>query len=265
MSDTGSTVKTTQTSLEIVSTIRERGGVRTNEIVEAHDVAKSTAHKHLTTLERAGFLRKVGERYYIGYKFLNLGEYAREQWPWFTAVKAGVEELAERTEEECDFVVDDHGQIITIVESYHKWAKYGSGDGTKRYRANIGTYYPMHATGSGLAILASYPRSRVEAILDKWELPALTDQTITSRSELFDELDRIEERGYSIGDQYYAEGLRSVGTVVTGADGTPLGALSVSGPSYRIDGSVLDREIPRAITDVASSIEAEVESIAGPV
>ncbi|QCC49301.1 IclR family transcriptional regulator [Halobellus limi] len=258
MTDNESTVKTTQTSLEMLSTIRELGGARTNEIVEAHDVAKSTAHKHLTTLERAGYLRKVGERYYIGYKFLNLGEYAREQWPWFSAVKEAVEELAERTEEECDFVVDDHGRVITVVESYHKWAKYGSDDGTKRYRANIGTYYPMHATGSGLAILASYPRDRVEAIVDDRGLPALTAQTITSRAELFEELDRIDERGYAVGDRYYTEGLRSVAKVVTGADGTALGAFSVSGPTYRIDGSVLDREIPRALADVVDSLESEL-------
>ncbi|MFD1686124.1 IclR family transcriptional regulator [Halobellus litoreus] len=265
MSDNETIVKTTQTSLEIVSTIRDRGGARTNEIVEAHDIAKSTAHKHLTTLERAGYLRKVGERYYIGYRFLNLGEYAREQWSWFSAVKSAVEELSERTEEECDFVVDDHGRVITIVESYHKWAKYGSDDGTKRYRANIGTYYPMHATGSGLAILSSYPRERVDSIIDEHRLPALTDHTITSREELFDELDRISERGYAIGDRYYTEGLRSVGMVVTGVDGSALGALSVSGPTYRIDGSVLDTEIPRSLSAVVDSLESELESILPPV
>jgi len=258
MAENESIVTTTQTSLEMLSTVRELGGARTNEIVEAHDVAKSTAHKHLTTLERAGYLRKVGERYYIGYKFLNFGEYAREQWSWFSAVKVAVEELAERTEEECDFVVDDHGRVITVVESYHKWAKYGSDDGTKRYRANIGTYYPMHATGSGLAILASYPRARVEAIVDDTGLPAVTEQTITSRAELFEELDRVNERGYAVGDRYYTEGLRSVGKVVTGTDGTAVGALSVSGPTYRIDGSVLDTEIPRALEDVVDSLESEL-------
>ncbi|WP_256290530.1 IclR family transcriptional regulator [Halobellus inordinatus] len=252
------TVQTTQTSLDILSTIQELDGARTTDIVAEHDVAKSTAHKHLTTLERAGYLRKDGEIYHIGFKFLNLGEYARERWSWFAPVKAAVEELADRTEEECDFVVDDHGRVITISESYHKWAKYGAGDGSKRYRANIGTYYPMHATGSGLAILASYPRERVEAIIDEWGLSAPTEHTITSRHELFAELDRIQERGYSIGDRYYAEGLRSVGKAVTGADGTVLGALSVSGPTYRIDGSVLDTEIPRALATVVDSLESEL-------
>jgi len=254
------TVKTTRTSLEIVSTIREADGARVSDIVDAHDMAKSTAHKHLTTLERAGYLTKSGEVYHIGLKFLNLGEYARERWYWFSAVKAAVEELAERTEEECDFVVDDHGRVITVAESYHKWAKYGTGDGSKRYRANIGTYYPIHATGSGLAILSAYPSGRVEAIADEWGLSPLTDHTITSREELFAELDRIRERGYAVGDRYYTEGLRSVGRPVTAPDGTVLGALSVSGPTYRIDGAVLDREVPRALEAVVDSLESELDS-----
>ena len=254
-------VKTTRTSLEIISTIREADGARVSDVVDTHDVAKSTAHKHLTTLERAGYLTKVGEVYHIGFRFLNLGEYARERWYWFSAVKAAVEDLAERTEEECDFVVDDHGRVITVAESYHKWAKYGAGDESKRYRANIGTYYPMHATGSGLAILSAYPRDRVEAVVDEWGLPALTDHTITDREALFAELDRTRDRGYAVGDRYYTEGLRSVGRPVTAADGTVLGALSVSGPTYRIDGAVLNREVPRALAAVVESLEGELGSV----
>ncbi|MBB6646714.1 IclR family transcriptional regulator [Halobellus ruber] len=257
------TVKTTRTSLEILSTIREADGARVSDIIDAHGMAKSTAHKHLTTLERAGYLTKSGEVYHIGFKFLNLGEYARERWYWFSAVKAAVEELSDRTEEECDFVVDDHGRVITVAESYHKWAKYGTEDGSKRYRANIGTYYPMHATGSGLAILSTYPRERVETVVDEWGLSALTDHTITSREELFVELDRTRERGYAVGDRYYTEGLRSVGRPVTAADGTVLGAVSVSGPTYRIDGPVLDREIPQALAEVVDSLESELAAMAG--
>ena len=255
------TVKTTRTSLDIIDTIRAADGARVSDVVDAHGIAKSTAHKHLTTLERAGYLIKSGEVYHIGFKFLNLGEYARERRYWFAAVKAAVEDLAERTEEECDFVVDDHGRVITVVESYHKWAKYGAGDDSERYRANIGTYYPIHATGSGLAILSAYPRERVEAVVDERGLSAPTDHTITDREELFAELDRTRERGYAVGDRYYAEGLRSVGRAVTAPDGTVIGALSVSGPTYRIDGPVRDREVPRALAAVVESLEGELRSV----
>ena len=257
------TVKTTRTSLEIIATIRAADGARVSDIIDAHNIAKSTAHKHLTTLERAGYLTKSGEVYHIGFKFLNLGEYARERWYWFSAVQAAVGELAERTEEACDFVVDDHGRVITVAESDHERVEYGTGDNPKRYRANIGTYYPIHATGSGLAILSAYPRERTRAIIDNWGLSSLTAHTITSREELFAELERTRERGHAVGDRYYTEGLRSVGRPVTAADGTVLGALSVSGPTYRIDGAVLDREVPQALAAVVDSVESELAAASG--
>jgi DNA-binding IclR family transcriptional regulator len=253
------TVKTTQTSLDILATIRDLDGARLIEVADELGVAKSTAHKHLATLEQNGYLIKEGDTYHIGLKFLNFGEYARNRWPGFDLIKEAVAELTERTDEECDFVVEDHGRVTTIAESYHRWVKYeesGSSNGsTKEYRAYIGSYYHMHSTASGLAILAAYPSARVEEILNQWGLPAKTEYTITSQAELFGELDDIREQGYAVDDQGYTEGMRSIGKAVRGPDGTVLGALSVSGPTYRVDGAVLEREIPETLLDVVDSLE----------
>ena len=260
MPATGDTppVETTQTSLEIIDFIQERDGASLADVTAGLGLAKSTAYKHLMTLADNGYLIKEGDRYHIGLKFLNLGEYARSRWSGFEHIEEAVSELADRTEEEVDFVAEDNGRVTTICESYHKWVKYGDRNDSKRYRADIGTYYHMHATASGLAILATYPTERVEAVLDEWGLPARTEQTITSRDALFEELDRIDDRGYAIDDEYYTEGLRSVGKAVTSPDGAVLGALSVSGPRYRFDGTVLEAEIPRVLSDVVSSLETEL-------
>lgn len=255
-------VSTTQQSIRIMETIKKLDGARLSEIVSATDVAKSTAHKHLHTLEEAGYLIKEGETYNIGLKFLHYGEYARERWPGFEHIKAAVAELTERTDEECDFVVEDHGRVTTIEESYHKWVKYEEPSGSslsKEYRARIGSYYYMHSTGSGLAILSEYSTDRVNEIINKWGLPAKTQYTITSQSALFEELERVRERGYSVDDQGYMEGMRSVGKAVHGPNGRILGAFSVSGPSYRVDGSVLEEEIPNAVMDVVDSLEETLE------
>ncbi|AOW79423.1 IclR family transcriptional regulator [Halodesulfurarchaeum formicicum] len=251
-------VKTTQLSIRILETIKELDGARLSEIVSSLDIAKSTAHKHLHTMEEAGYLIKEGGTYQIGLKFLNLGEYARERWPGFEHIKNAVGELTERTDEECDFVVEDHGRVTTIEESYHKWVKYeepSDGPPSKEYRARIGSYYYIHATASGLAILAEYPTERVNEIINKWGLPAKTEYTITSQSALFEELEQVAKRGYSVDDQGYAEGMRSIGKAVHGPDGRVLGALSVSGPAYRVDGVVLQEKIPNELIAVVDSLE----------
>lgn len=257
--ESSSTVKTTQTSLNMLETIRDLGGARLVEVADELGIAKSTAHKHLTTLERNGYLIKEGNIYHIGLRFLTFGEYARERWPGFKFIKNAVAELTQRTDEECDFVAEDHGRITTIAESYHKWVKYdesNTGPQTKEYRARIGSYYYMHSTASGLAILAAYPTARVEEIINQWGLPERTEYTITSQAELFEELERIRQRGYAVDDQGYTEGMRSIGKAVRAPDGTVLGALSVSGPTYRVDGAVLEREIPETLVDVVESLES---------
>jgi len=60
------TVQTTQTSIEILDAVRRRDSARLTEIADAVGLAKSTAYKHLVTLEQNGFLRRDGNAYRIG-------------------------------------------------------------------------------------------------------------------------------------------------------------------------------------------------------
>lgn len=258
--DAEAAVRTTQTSIDVLAAVRDRDGARLREIADAVGLARSTAHKHLSTLERNGFVRKEGEFYHVGLRFLHFGEHARSRWPGFPHIKDAVVELTERTDEEIDFVAEDRGRVTTVEESYHRWVKYEDRGqaASKEYRARIGDYYYMHATAAGLAILAAYPTERVLEIVDRWGLPARTDHTITSRGELFETLDRVRERGYSVNDQGYTEGMRSLGMAVTGPDGSVIGAFSVSGPTYRIDGAVLEEEIPAVLREVVESLEARL-------
>ena len=256
-------VETTQLSLDILDIVSECDGARLRDVVKRLGIAKSTAHKHLTTLRKNGLLTKRGDMYYVGLKFLNFGEQARSQWTEYQYIEETIRDLTARTEEECDFVAPDRGRVITIAESYHKWVKHSDGseaDVSDKYRARIGSYYCMHATASGLAILATYSPSQVEEVINKWGLPARTEHTITTREELYAELEQIREQGYSVDNQGYTEGMRSIGKAVHGPDGNVLGALSVSGPVYRVDGSVLKREIPNALIEVTEQLEEQLRS-----
>lgn len=249
------TLKTTARSLALTDRIRERGGATLPELADDLSLAKSTVYKHVSTLYECGYLVKEGDRYHIGPKFLDLGEHARSRKAGYQFADDAVRELTDATDEEVDFVIEDHGRVVTISESYHKWVKYPDESDSNRYRARMGTYYHMHATASGKAILAELPRERAEAILDRWGLPANTDNTITDRRTLFEELDRVDDRGYAIDDEEFTEGLRSVGMAVDRPDGPPIGAMSVSGPSYRITEEVVEQNIIPVLERTVESFE----------
>lgn len=259
----GASVKTTRTSLDILDVIREENGAGLNQIAAELDVATSTVHRHLSTLGAAGYVQRYGETFHLGLRFLDLGEYVRSQWP-LEAIDDAVSQLNEETGEEVDFLTEDRGRVITIGKSYrkyHKLVKYAESadvDDAEKRRAELGNYYLMHVTGAGKAILAEYPDSRVEQIVERWGLPKRTENTITTEKELFAELERIREQGYAVSDGEYANGLRSVAKVVENPNGGVFGALNVAGPTYRMNGVVLEREIPNALETASETLEEAI-------
>jgi len=254
-----STLTTTTTSLAVIEALQGLDGATMDQVARELEMAPSTAYKHLATLENEGYLVKEGEQYHLGLKFLNLGEYTRNRRPERRLVDEAVQELTDRTDEEVDYIVEEHGRIVTVSESYHKWVKYAESDAT--YRARLGEYYLMHSTATGKALLAEYPRERVEAILDKWGLPARTENTITDREELFAELEEIRERGYAYDMEEFTDGLRSVGMVVRRPEPASLASMSVSGPSYRLTGDILEEEIPATMAEVIDDLESDMAEL----
>ena len=108
-------------------------------------------------------------------------------------------------------------------------------------------------------MLTHFPESRVEEIVEHHGLPECTDHTITTRDELFDELAEIRERGYAIDREEKIEGLRCIAAPVTGSDGEVLGAVSVSGPSRRMEGAWFDEELPQQVQRSANVIEINAQ------
>lgn len=255
----GGSVKTTVRSLEIIDFIQKRDGCSLATLVDELGLAKSTVYKHLCTLENHGYLVKEDGTYHIGLKFHHRGEYARLRKRGYRLAGRTVHELAERTNEEVDFVVENDGRVITIHESYHPSHTYHDDHGfSAEDLSQTGTYYRMHYTAAGKALLSQSDTDRVESIIERWGLPKRTERTITTRPELYEELERIRERGYAIADEEYAAGLRAVGVAVKNPDGSLLGGLSMSVPTYRRESETFEEEASQLIREAAADLEDEL-------
>lgn len=253
-------VKTTERSFEFVEHIQRRNGATLAELVSEFGLAKSTVYKHLSTLESLGYLAKEGERYHVGLKFHHHGEYARLRKRGYRLAGRTVRELAERTDEEADFVVENGGRTITVYESYHPQNSYRDDlFATTSDLSHSGTYYHMHCTAGGKALLAVLSDERVDAIVDRWGLPARTGNTITDRATLREDLSRTRERGYAVADEEYVDGLCAVGVAVSNPDGSPLGALAMSVPTYRRESEEFRTEAPQVVIDAARELEEALE------
>ncbi|WP_343067776.1 IclR family transcriptional regulator [Halobellus ruber] len=143
-----------------------------------------------------------------------------------------------------------------LVEEYRKgiYLHREQGENAVEVDSYTGHRVHLHSTALGKAILAELPRERVEEIIDQHGLPATTENNITEREELFDRLDQIREQGVAFDDEERLPGLRCVARAVTDNNCEVHGAISVSGPSSRMQGSRYDEEIPQKLEEVTNIV-----------
>ncbi|MFC6875012.1 IclR family transcriptional regulator [Halobellus marinus] len=240
-------VTTTETSFEIVDTIKNCNGATLSQLNQKLDLSRSGIHKHLHTLQESGFLTKEDNTYHIGMRFYNLGEYARKRKQEFVIIEKHAEKLSNNTNEEVDFLIENNNKALSIFRSHHPIEN----------QRHSGRYYYMHSVAGGKALLSTYTRDRVEAVLNQWGLPKRTENTITSRAALFQELSQIRDQGYAISDEEFERGLRAIAIPVEEPLGEVIGALVISGPTYRMSHDRMQDEL----ADTIQSSREELESV----
>lgn len=249
-------VRTTQTVFRIIQTIFREDTVQLTALAEELGMAKSTMHRHLRTLEELGYVVEEDGFYRIGFKFLRLGEHTRTRIKPYHLAKRKVEELADKTDERAQFIVEEHGRAVYVFRETGKQAVQTDSE--------IGKRIPLHATAAGKAILAHLPQERVEEIVEVQGLEQLTPNTISSEDTLYNNLESIREKGFSINNGESTEGLRAIGVPVMYEEGSVLGALSVSAPAHRFEEEELEETVQRLILGTANELELNIR-YSGPV
>lgn len=247
------TLKTVSRAFDVVRALEELDGAGVTELADHLDLSKSVAYNYLSTLREEKYVVKEGDTYRLSLQFLLVGEYVRYQNILYRIGKSELEELAETTGEFAHLATEQHGLGVNLYKVSGEKAVGSEYQVNKLQRADY-----LHFSATGKAILAHLPRERVEWIIDKYGLPAKTENTITDRDALFEELATIRERGYSLNDEEEIKGLQAIGAPVTNRHGRVLGSISVSGPVRRMKRSDYHEEIIESVINTANVIEVNV-------
>ncbi|GCF15242.1 IclR family transcriptional regulator [Haloarcula mannanilytica] len=243
-------VKAAKISLEIVEILRERNGAGVSEIARAVDKPTSTVHDHLQTLEQEEYLVKEGTEYHVSTRFLQLGNQARSRKKVYEIARPEVDELAEKTGEHANLMIEEHGLGVFLYKA--------RGPDAVQLDTHAGMRVPLQTTALGKTIMAFRPRSEVESYLDRHGMPEITERSITDREELFETLDQVRERGYAYDDEERVKGMRCLAAPITDQDDRAIAAVSVSGPKSRMQGDRFSEEIPEQILRSANVIEVNL-------
>lgn len=239
------TVKSAQTTFEIIDFIHEQDGAEIEELADYLGLAKSTVYGYLATLESLEYLVCDGGTYHLGLKFLYHGIAAKNSLPITHIAGETLRSLAERTSLAAWLIAEEHGRAVYVDQETPV-------DGQQTY-GRVSKRTNLHVLAGGKAILAHLPQTRVDSILEHYGLDAQTEYTITDEAELRDELATIRELGYAVSKHEAALGIWSVGAPVL-FEGDVLGALSVSGTSSQIDDDSLE--------DLGATVSAAADELA---
>lgn len=249
----GRTIKSDEKLFDIVEFIRENNEAGVTEIAESVGMAKSTVHGHLTALQRRGYVVKEDGRYRLGLEFLSHGKYVQNSYKLNSIAPKKVNQLAEETGERAWCIVEENGlgYYLTGAEGEHPVnPPVGVGDGVH-----------LHSLAAGKAILANFPQSRVEEIIERHGLPGQTQNTITEKEELFAELDNVRERGYAINDGESLPGLYAIGAPIVDKSGEVRGALTISGPTNRIRREEIRGELVDLLLGATNELEINLATL----
>jgi IclR family acetate operon transcriptional repressor len=207
---------------------RAEGGLTLTDLAQRVQLAPSTAHRLLATLEKMGYVYQGGDlgRWYIGLQ----------------AFTVGTSFLANR-----DFVAQSHPYMRRLMEQSGETANLGIIDGTEavfidqvqcremmRTIVKLGSRVPLHASGVGKAIFAALPDEQIDAILKVKGLPRITGNTITSPETMWSSIRVIRQRGWSFDDEEHALSTRCVASPIYNEHAEVLGAISLAGPTSRL-------------------------------
>lgn len=230
---------------------REEPQLGVTEISRRLNMDKGNVHRLLATLERRGFVRRVGQRgrYAVGPKTFEIGSIFATSNPLVEIAGPVLESLAIEAHATAQVsVLNGHSALcVALYESPLP----------VRVVSRIGSRLPLHASASGKALLMQLPDDWIDEWLASSPLPSYTPRTITDPDRLRAEIREARRRGYASQAEEYYLGTCSVAAPVERLPGADPASIVLSSPTalaVPVDLDRLGQLVLRGALDIARGL-----------
>lgn len=218
-----------ENALKILVLLRDRASLRVSDAAEELGVARSTAHRLLAMLAAYDVVEQEprSRAYRAGKLLEELGTAAlRHSDDVLTVLHPFLRELGAAVDETVHLIVLEGAncRFIDSVESHQ----------ALRTTARVGIGYPAYTTSGGKALLATLDDAEILQLYPREQFPSLNDKSITTRTQLLQELDRIRELGYATNFGESELGIAAVAMAQVTSSGDAPAAIAVSAPEQRV-------------------------------
>ena len=193
------------------------------------ELSSSSTHRILSTLRDEGLLEqdRATRSYRLANTVFDLASALPTHRTLHEAVLMPMTELRFRTSETVQVGVLDGRQVVYVerLDSPH----------TLRFFTELGRRNDAHCTATGKVLLASLRPSERARLLQGWKLPRQTEHTIVDHDALEAELAKIRRNGFAENRHESELGVVSMAAPIRDESRSAVAALSVAGPTDRMD------------------------------
>lgn len=236
-------------ALETLEFLASANGPKTlNEICEHLKAPKTSMNPIIYTLMEKKFIQHgdSSRNYIIGPASYMIGCGYMEQFNILKYIHDMMNEIVAKCGETCYFATLNHADVFYILKA----------DSPQMLRmvSSVGTSFPAYATSLGKAMLAGKSRSEIEVLYPNGFRP-LTSKTITDIDTFMQALEQTRSQGYATDEEesYLYVRCRAVPILL---NTTPVAALSISTPAFR-----LDEEKEHLILLLLKTYKAKIEDV----
>ena len=220
-------LKSVLTALDLLDCFMTSDELGVTDIAHRLNVAKSTAHRLLTTLSARGMVEKNPQtgRYRLGMHAYELGAITANRSRLRKLALPVMEDLRQRTGCTIHLSVADGADIIHLERLQSLRGMHVLGDMARRF--------PVHVTSGGKAIAAF--NDEVAECRRQADFPVLTANTVRRQSEFDEVLAEVRARGYASNREEARLGFTSIAAPILDTNGVARAAISIVGPTSDID------------------------------
>lgn len=209
-----------------------QGGATITELSELTGIDKSSVSRLITTLADIGYVARVESRKVVlTGRVLGISKGFQTQYNLSVIARPYLIELRDQVDETVILTIRQRNHTVSVdqVDPEHPF----------RMVPHVGNSAPLYATAAGRAILFALPVSEQHRIMDE-----LIDSDVEHPEVRLDraawarEIDLAQSRGYVWIPR--TDDVERLAAVVRDRNGSPLAAVSIYGPKYRLNGRIAD-------------------------
>ncbi|TKJ46518.1 IclR family transcriptional regulator [Candidatus Aerophobetes bacterium Ae_b3a] len=225
-------LKALDKSLAILEILfQENSPLSIAELSKRLGIYPSTIHRILDTLRYWEYVEQDShtQRYQLGLKVLELGMAKLHGMELAKEAASYLKELQNQSNETVHLAILEEGEVLYLDKE--------ESSQSIRMVSKVGRRVPAHCTGLGKVLLAYLDQEEQEKVIKEKGLSRFTENTITNKKKLREELSKVREQGFAEDREEHEKDVRCLAAPIKDHRGTVIAAVSLSAPAFRMNAS----------------------------